>query len=220
MPEISDEELQALKDSAAKAEELNTKLADVSKQFEAVNAKKEELLTEAKKAKQAKREAEEAAQAAKEAKAHADKDYENLFKSSEQKRQETQAELEETRAGIAKDKEENASLKLASELAEGDNVDLLAAFVTKRVKYTDGAIKVLDKDGNLTVSTLKELKSEFQNDPKYSALLKGNQSSGGGANGGKNGSGAAKTLTRAEFDALNHTARHKFIVEDKGKVID
>ena len=89
MPEISDEELQALKDSAAKAEELNTKLADVSKQFEAVNAKKEELLTEAKKAKQAKREAEEAAQAAKEAKAHADKDYENLFKSSEQKRQQT-----------------------------------------------------------------------------------------------------------------------------------
>ena len=211
MPEISDEELEALKAA-------QTKYTELSQEFEAVKAKKDELLTEAKRAKNAKREAEEAARQAEMDKAHASKDFEQLFKSSEAEREKTHAELEALRTGIANEKVSNEAMKISSTLAEGTNVDLLADFVKRRLKYAEGEIKVVNQKGELTVSTTDDLAKEFQNDARYSALLKGNQSSGGGANGGKNG-GAGKTLTRAEFEALDHLQRPKFLASG-GKLTD
>ena len=211
MPEISDEELEALKAA-------QTKYTELSQEFEAVKAKKDELLTEAKRAKNAKREAEEAARQAEMDKAHASKDFEQLFKSSEAEREKTHAELEALRTGIANEKVSNEAMKISSTLAEGTNVDLLADFVKRRLKYAEGEIKVVNQKGELTVSTTEDLAKEFQNDARYSALLKGNQSSGGGANGGKNG-GAGKTLTRAEFEALDHLQRPKFLASG-GKLTD
>ena len=211
MPEISDEELEALKAA-------QTKYTELSQEFEAVKAKKDELLTEAKRAKNAKREAEEAARQAEMDKAHASKDFEQLFKSSEAEREKTHAELEALRTGIANEKVSNEAMKISSTLAEGTNVDLLADFVKRRLKYAEGEIKVVNQKGELTVSTTEDLAKEFQNDARYAALLKGNQSSGGGANGGKNG-GAGKTLTRAEFEALDHLQRPKFLASG-GKLTD
>ena len=211
MPEISDEELEALKAA-------QTKYTELSQEFEAVKAKKDELLTEAKRAKNAKREAEEAARQAEMDKAHASKDFEQLFKSSEAEREKTHAELEALRTGIANEKVSNEAMKISSTLAEGTNVDLLADFVKRRLKYAEGEIKVVNQKGELTVSTTEDLAKEFQNDARYAALLKGNQSSGGGANGGTNG-GAGKTLTRAEFEALDHLQRPKFLASG-GKLTD
>ena len=72
----------------------------------------------------------------------------------------------------------NVAMKLAAEIADGANAELLSEFIGRRLKFHDDGVKVTDNSGNLTVSSLSDLKTEFQNDARYSALLKGNQSSG------------------------------------------
>lgn len=200
-------------------EALQTQLADTTKQLEAIKAKNDELLGEAKRAKNAKREAEEAAKREAEEKAKASNDYEQLHKSSESERQKLADQLEALNNKIGSEKRNNAAMKLATSIADGSNAELLAEFVSKRLKYSDDQVHVLNESGELTVSTLDDLKKEFQNDARYASLLKGNQSSGGGATGGSNGNGVAKQITRADFDALNPAARMKH-VKDGGTVTD
>lgn len=188
---------------------------------DAMKGKLDELLTETKKAKEARREAE--AIAAREAEERARKagDFEQLHKSSEAERQRLIAELDGMRANIANEKRDNAAMKLAAELADGHNAELLKEFLARRLKYTDDGLKVTDQSGQLTVSTLADLKSEFSNDAKYAALLKGNQSSGGGASGSaKGGAGAGvKVITRSEFAGLDPAAQMRH-VKGGGKIVD
>tara|TARA_R110000787_G_scaffold96186_3_gene199379 strand:+ start:4397 stop:5041 length:645 start_codon:yes stop_codon:yes gene_type:complete len=177
----------------------------------AMKAKMDELLTEAKKAKQAKRDIESETQSERERIAKEKGDYEQLHKSSQERYESTVAELESLRGTIAQEKKGNVAMKLAAEIADGANAELLSEFIGRRLKFHDDGVKVTDNSGNLTVSSLSDLKTEFQNDAKYSALLKGNQSSGGGASGGSNSSGATKVRNRAEFEALNPAKRMEFI---------
>tara|TARA_R110001606_G_scaffold74779_2_gene173430 strand:- start:917 stop:1561 length:645 start_codon:yes stop_codon:yes gene_type:complete len=177
----------------------------------AMKAKMDELLTEAKKAKQAKREIESETQSERERIAKEKGDYEQLHKSSQERYESTVAELESLRGTIAQEKKGNVAMKLAAEIADGANAELLSEFIGRRLKFHDDGVKVTDNSGNLTVSSLSDLKTEFQNDARYSALLKGNQSSGGGASGGSNSSGATKVRNRAEFEALNPAKRMEFI---------
>ena len=176
-----------------------------------MKAKMDELLTEAKKAKAAKRDIEADAQAERERIAKEKGDYEQLHKSSEERYLATIAELNDLRGNIAKEKQNNTAMKIAAELAEGSNAELLAEFVGRRLKFHEDGVKVTDNSGNLTVSTFEDLKTEFKNDARYSALLKGNQSSGGGASGGSNSGGATKVRSRAEFEALNPAKRMDFV---------
>ncbi|MDB4453146.1 low affinity iron permease family protein [bacterium] len=177
----------------------------------AMKAKMDELLTEAKKAKQAKRDIESETQSERERIAKEKGDYEQLHKSSQERYESTVAELESLRGTIAQEKKGNVAMKLAAEIADGANAELLSEFIGRRLKFHDDGVKVTDNSGNLTVSSLSDLKTEFQNDARYSALLKGNQSSGGGASGGSNSSGATKVRNRAEFEALNPAKRMEFI---------
>ena len=177
----------------------------------AMKAKMDELLTEAKKAKQAKRDIESETQSERERIAKEKGDYEQLHKSSQERYESTVAELESLRGTIAQEKKGKVAMKLAAEIADGANAELLSEFIGRRLKFHDDGVKVTDNSGNLTVSSLSDLKTEFQNDARYSALLKGNQSSGGGASGGSNSSGATKVRNRAEFEALNPAKRMEFI---------
>ena len=145
----------------------------------AMKAKMDELLTEAKKAKQAKRDIESETQSERERIAKEKGDYEQLHKSSQERYESTVAELESLRGTIAQEKKGNVAMKLAAEIADGANAELLSEFIGRRLKFHDDGVKVTDNSGNLTVSSLSDLKTEFQNDARYSALLKGNQSSGG-----------------------------------------
>ncbi len=173
--------------------DLQTQLAEATKSIEGLKSKNDELLGETKKAKALKREAEEHAKTEAEEKAKAKGDYEQLHKSA-------MAELEKERTKnidivkrqSAKDIKINA-MKIAGELADGANAELLSEFVSRRLSYSDGEVKVTDKDGALTISSFDELKTEFKGDVRYASLLKGNQSSGGGASGG-NSSGAANNI--------------------------
>ena len=205
-------------------EDLQSQLADLSKSNDSLKAKNEELLGETKKAKTAKREAEAQATAEAEAKAKEAGDHEQLYKSSQSKLSSTLEELEGLRGSIATEKRNTEALKMATELADNiaggaQNATILSRDIAQRLKFTDEGLKVTDASGQLTVSSLDDLKAEFKNNSMYSGLLKGNQSSGGGANGGNNSGGAAKTISFGEFNKLDPGPRMEFI-QKGGKVID
>lgn len=183
---------------------------NLQSQIDAMQSKNNELLGEVKQHKAKSRQAAEDARVAAEEKARKDGDFEQLFKSSEEQRTALTTELEQLRSGIATDKQQAAAMKLATQLADGDNADLLAQFIAPRLKYTEEGVKVLDSNGQLTVSTVDDLKSEFQNSARYAALLRGNQASGGGASGGKSGGAAEKTISRSEFDGLTPIKQMEF----------
>jgi hypothetical protein len=194
-------------------------LSQLMAENNAMKAKVEELLTEAKRAKQAKREIEAETQAERERIAREKGDYEQLHKSAQEKYETTLGELDNLRQGIANEKRNNTAMKLAADLADGANAELLSEFIGRRLKFHEDGVKVTDVNGNLTVSSFDDLKSEFKNDARYSALLKGNQSSGGGASGGSNSGGATKVRSRAEFEALNPAKRMEF-VKSGGTITD
>ena len=205
--------------SGVNVEELQAQLAEANKSIDGLKSKNDELLGETKKAKTLKREAEDLAKKEAEDAAKANGDHEQLYKSSEEARLKLQNEHNDLMGSIANEKRDNAAMKLATELADGYNAEILSEAISKRLKWADGSIKVTDENGALTVSTLDELKTIFKNNERYASLLKGNQSSGGGASGGSNSGGAAKTKTRAEFEALSQPARTEFI-KGKGKVTE
>ena len=198
----------ALQDQLTTLQESNQALTD---QFDAIKSKNDELLTETKTAKEAKRKAEADAITEKDRMAKESGDFESLYKSSSEKLQMTESTLSQLQGRIEKEQKGNAAMKIAADLAEGSNIDLLSTFIDTRLSFQEGALKVTDGNGNLTISSLDDLKAEFKNDPKFASLLKGNQSSGGGATGGNNSGSAAKTKSRAEFTALNPADQMKHV---------
>jgi len=149
-------------------------------------------------------------QAADEAKqkAEAEGNYQQLFKSSEVERQRLLSDLESLHAKTAQEKVDTESLRVASGIAKGSNIELLAEFVKRRLRYADGCVKVTDKNGNLTVSSMDDLKKEFASSTRYASLIAGPESSGGGATGGTK-SGSAATITRKEFEDLDPITQSK-----------
>lgn len=195
--------------------DLAAKLAEA----ETLKQENERLQAKITEANKHKKEAERLAKEEARQKAEAAGNHEELYKSAMTELEKERAEHAALQSQINNEKRDNAALKIASELAEGVNVELLADFISRRLKFADGSIKVTDETGNLTVSTLDDLKKEFSGSARYSSLIKGNQSSGGGAAGGSGSSGAAKEITRSEFDALDPVARSKFTKEG-GKIVD
>lgn len=197
---------------AAENEAYKAQIAELSGSNESMKAKMDQLLGETKKAKQDREQAELTARQEAEQKAKAAGDFEQLHKSSEQARQTLEQQLQEMRNGIANEKRNNAAMRVAADLAEGPNAEILSEFISRRLKYTDDGLKVTNETGELTVSSIDELAQEFKSNTRFAALLKGNQSGGGGAQGGsKQGGGAAKEMSRSEFDGLNHNKRSEFM---------
>ena len=189
-------------------------------QIDKMQAKNDELLGEAKRAKAARNQAEETARLEAEAKAKKEGDYEHLFKSSEEKNQGYEKELTDLRGSIAREKCENKALEIANQIANGPNeAILLSGHIVKRLSHTDGAFTVLDSSGNPSVMKMDGLKEEFNGNDLFSSLLKGNQSTGGGAAGSGSGGGAAKTATREEFGRLNSLQKMEF-TKSGGKITD
>ena len=205
---MTEEEIKALQEQN---KAMQDQLSGLQEEKQKMADKMEQMLTETKNAKNAKREAEQKAIEEQNRIAKEKGDFEQLYKSSSEKLSQTMEQFNELQNKIATEKTKTESLKIANNLAEGANVDLLSEFISRRIKYTEEGVKVTDANGNLTVSTVKDLENEFKNDARYSALLKGNQSSGGGAAGGTSGGGAARVISRAEFDALDAIKRADFI---------
>lgn len=188
----------------------NNQLADITAQFEAVRKKSDELLDETKKAKAKAREEAEAKKKAEMEKMKKNGDFEQLLQSSEKERATLAEQLETLRNKVSSEKARTEAMRLSAELADGSNAELLSEFVIKRLKATEDGIKVLDENGDLTVSSLDDLKREFQNSDKYKSLLRGNRSNGGGAVGNGGSASGEKVTTMDKFHQMSDAEKMAF----------
>ena len=193
-----------------------------SDDLEGLRNKVETLLTEKKEEKR-KRDAAEAEQRRlQEESQRANGEYEQLYTSSQQALEQERTRLAELTASIERRDLTSAASKVSNSIADGENAEILAEFVQRRLKIVDGQVKVTDAAGNLTIASLEDLAKEFQQAPRYAALVRGTQANGGGAAGGKGG-GATKTwdqMTGRERVELRRTnpaehARMKAAAEAK-----
>lgn len=119
----------------------------------------------------------------------------------------------------------SAAMKLANEIALTGSASVLYPHLVARMSYEDKdgvpTLRVLGKNGLPSALSEEDLKKEFQVDPAFAPLMVGSKANGSGPAGNqpKGHINGAKTLTRTEFNALDHIARKDFF-ENKGKLID
>lgn len=190
--------------------------------LEGLKRQNQTLLDEAKEAKRLRREAEEKREQQERDAAKQRGDFEQLYASSEQALAAERTRLAELTASIERRDLTSAASKIATGIADGENAEILAEFVQRRLKIVEGEVKVTDAAGNLTIASLEDLAKEFQQAPRYASLVRGSQANGGGAAGGKGG-GATKTwdqmtgMERVELRRTNPAehARMKAAAEAK-----
>lgn len=187
-----------------------TKESD-NKESDILKAKFDEVLTEKKRLQKRIKEIESQAESKARQEAEARGEFEQLYKSASNKNKELLDRLQQIEQEKAQEQINAASLKISAEIADGSNAELLSVFVAKRIKYVEGEVKVLDSKGQLTVSTLDDLKKEFARDEKFKPLLRGSQATGGGASGAGNGVPTKKTMSRARFNALENEEKSNFM---------
>lgn len=201
-------------------EDHTSVIENLKNQNQAMQNKLNELLAETKKAKNKAREEVEEKERLKLEKAKKDGDYEQLLKSSEKERADLLGKYTELNSKISQEKIRNESLKIATELADSHNAEILSEFISKRLKYTDEGVQVLNANGELTVSTIEQLKSEFQNSDKFKSLIRGSKASGGDAQGsGKGVENSSQKIDRQTFDSWSPTKKHAYM-QNKGIVVD
>ena len=130
---------------------------------------------------------------------------------------------------IGKMQQANAAASLKAELAKAgfisEAIDDIAATAMGRLQFNeDGSPKVLTSDGKPMIgsgadhgATLADLAKELAEAKPYAVRDQGK--GGGGKQPGSNGGTPAKTVTRAQWDAMSHTDRAAFS-KDGGKVTD
>ncbi len=163
----------------------------------------------------------EAARIAKE-KAEKENDFESLYKSSEEARQQSDSRFADLQHKVDNGTKSSQAMKIAAGIASSSaNAEILSNIIVSRLKVVDGETKVTDLSGALTVATVDDLAKEFAGDEKYASLLQGNQAGGGGAEPKSNGGGAAeiKTVTRTEFNAMDNLQRSNH-AKSGGQVTD
>ena len=192
-------------------------------QFEDIKAENERLNAKLGEANKHTRAAESAAKEAARLKAEKENDFKQLYESGETERKALLEENELLKTEKITDKLSSIALKTAISLnpVTDNAAQDLAEKIAKRLKYTDNSVKVVDINGNLTVSSIDDLKKEILASGSFSHYLKGNQSTGGSASGGVNNSGSStqQTISRADFKALNPVAQMKHI-KSGGAVTD
>ena len=177
----------------------------------------DELLTEKKSVQQKASEADEQAKAELAAKLKNANDYEQLYNSSESEREKATVELATLKANLQQQQVASQASTVASKLTKDTaRAKLLSAQIESRLSLVDGEVRVLDANGNLTVSSVEELTASIK--AEYPFLVDGSQAAGGGATGGNSGAGDAKTVSRADFDNLGQSERSKFF-KAGGKII-
>ena len=153
-----------------------------------LKSKLDELLGETKTAKQKAKELEEAQAAAEEARAREKGEFKELY----EREQKAKAELADKYEGFAKKiqaKEVELSAgSIANELTrDTKRADLLKKEISQFARYSEDGVKF--EMGGVEVDRAKVVAHITES---YPFLVDGNQSSGGGATGGKTGGGAAK----------------------------
>lgn len=177
----------------------------------------DELLTEKKTVQQKAIEAEESARLETAEKLRKANDFEQLYNSSESERQKAADELATLKANLQQQQVEGQASKVAASLTKDTaRANLLSQQISSRLSLVDGEVRVLDTNGNLTVSSVEELTQSIK--AEYPFLVDGSQAAGGGATGGSSGAGDTKQVSRSDFDAMDNRKRMSF-VKSGGKII-
>ncbi|SEQ27256.1 hypothetical protein SAMN05216522_1025 [Rosenbergiella nectarea] len=142
---------------------------------------RDELLAEKKAEQEKRRKAEAEAQQIEQERLAAEGNYKQLFESSQSATAEWQQKYQALQQQIEQSSINQTAIKLATDIADGPNAEILSEFVTRRLKLVDGQVRVTDASGNLTVSSVDQLKEEFKNDPRWASLVTGSKANGGGA---------------------------------------
>lgn len=158
---------------------------DLQKQVDAMSAKMAELLDETKKAKADKAQAVADAETARLAEAAKAGDFKELFADSEKKREELEQKLKDQTSATESSKHRAAAIKLAGTLTnDSTKASLLADKIVARTKPGEDGLKVLNEQGELTVSPVETLTEDLKT--LFPFLVDGSQASGGGATGSNN----------------------------------
>ena len=177
----------------------------------------DELLTEKKTVQQKAMEAEELARQETAEKLRKANDFEQLYNSSESERQKAADELATLKANLQQQQVEGQAGRVAASLTKDTaRANLLSQQISSRLSLVDGEVRVLDTNGNLTVSSVEELTQSIK--AEYPFLVDGSQAAGGGATGGSSGAGDTKQVSRSDFDAMDSRKRMSF-VKSGGKII-
>lgn len=128
-------------------------------------------------------------------------DFETLEKQYQDKIANLEKQMSDMIAERNNDLIKSQSLKIASQLStNAHNQEILQMLIEKCLTVDNGAVKVTDGNGNLTISTLDELVAEFKNGGKFDSLIDGTKASGTGATG--QNTKQAQDYTEAERIAL------------------
>lgn len=181
-----------------------------------LKSKLDEVLGETKTERE-KRKALEQAQSEAEKKAAEEKgEFEKLYKKAQEELDNERKQGREFREQITQRDIKSSAQTIAQQLASKDakRAGVLADYASKYAKFEDG--QIVYEIGGVKVDQSKvaeHLKSE------YPFLVDGSQASGGGATGDGGGAPDAKTITRQQWDGMNHSDRGKF-AKSGGKVVD
>ncbi len=89
------------------------------------------------------------------------------------------------------------SMRIANELADGDNAELLSDFVARNLD------KMADDTGAVTSDVLDAIKNDFKANQKFKSLLRGSKATGGGATGNVSSAQVTKAISREAFTKLH-----------------
>lgn len=203
---MSDENEDLSNDSANQVDDQKTdsaaEIAALKESIAKLEANSAELLSEKKQEKEKREKVEREAEAARVEQAKADNDYKQLYESSlseleTQKNINSESLKQTEKADIRKE-----ASKLAHELTKHTGrAEDLTEKIAARLKRIDGELKVLDGSGQLTVSSLSDLKSDIA--IKFDWLVDGSQASGSGAPGNNGSKQAPAKNEQAEAAKKN-----------------
>lgn len=178
---------------------------DLEKRLNAVLSKHDELLGETKNAKREKDRIKAEQEQKEKELAAKNGEYEKLWKTASQEKEQLEQKLKDIRNANRQDKLSASAMRIAAELADGSNAELLSEFVKRKLE------NVSEDDGTLGEDVMQAVAAEFKNNEKFKSLLRGSKAAGGGAPGNMRGSHDKQTLTRAEFDKLDYMKKSSFI---------
>ncbi len=207
------------------AEEIEDIVAEVdykalyekaSEDLQKVVAKKDELLSETKKAKKDREDQLAASKRVETEKAQKDGEFEKLWQSAEEQRKVLEQELQNERNSYKQEKIQTHAMRMAVELADGDaqSAKLLSHFLQDKLS------KIASETGSLDDSILAAVKQEFKNNKDFAPLLSGSKAKGGGALGSGNSVAKANSVDRAAFNAMGPVEQRNFISKQHGTVTD
>lgn len=190
---------------------------ETQKKLDTVAAHKDKLYQETKKAKADREAAEMERQRVEQETAKKNGEFEKLWQQEAKEKEELAKSLQQIKQGYRQEKIDVTAMRVATELADGDNAELLSNFVKKTLDA------LADETGSLSDDVIKSVINEFKNNQKFKALLRQSKAMGGGAPGNTRGAGDSQEMTRAEFAKLSPANQAGFAAKvrnGQAKLID